>query len=46
MQVFGHRAIGVVYNPQADSGNYVATVLLLRYDAFIFIKRTTALNTF
>lgn len=44
MQIFGHRAKGVVYNPQADSGNYVATVLPLRYDAFIFIKRTTALN--
>ncbi len=44
MQVFGHRAIGVVYDPQTDSGNYVPTVLPLRYDTFIFIKRTTALN--
>ncbi len=44
MQVLGHRAIGVVYNPHKDEGNYVATVLPLRYDAFIFIKRTTALN--
>lgn len=40
----GHRAIGVVYNPQAESGNYVPSVLPQRYDAFIFIDETTALT--
>lgn len=40
----GHRAIGVVYNPQAEAGNYVPSVLPQRYDAFIFIDQTTALK--
>ncbi|MBS1533359.1 MAG: erythromycin esterase family protein [Bacteroidetes bacterium] len=41
----GHRAIGVVYNPEYESyGNYVPTVIPLRYDAFIFIDRTNALH--
>ena len=41
----GHRAIGVVYNPMYESmGNYVRTVLPLRYDAFIFIDETEALH--
>lgn len=41
----GHRAIGVVYNPaQEFPGNYVPTVLPRRYDAFIFIAETGALN--
>jgi erythromycin esterase len=44
MQQRGHRAIGVVYNPDAESGNYVPTVLPERYDAFLFIDRTTALR--
>lgn len=40
----GHRAIGVVYNPQYESyGNYVPTILPLRYDAFIFLDETKAL---
>ncbi|MGZ8523283.1 MAG: erythromycin esterase family protein, partial [Chitinophagaceae bacterium] len=40
----GHRAIGVVYNPQYEQyGNYVPTVLPLRYDAFIFLDETRAL---
>jgi erythromycin esterase len=40
-----HRAIGVVYNPQFERyGNYVPTVLPLRYDAFIYINETNALN--
>jgi erythromycin esterase len=39
----GHRAIGVVYRPQYEAyGNYVPTVLPRRYDAFLFIDRTTA----
>ena len=39
------RAIGVVYNPQYEKyGNYVPTNLSLRYDAFLFIDETHALN--
>jgi erythromycin esterase-like protein len=41
----GHRAIGVVYNPQYEQfGNYVPTVLPLRYDAFIYLDETHALH--
>lgn len=40
----GHRAIGVVYDPGGETGNYVTTVLPERYDAFLFIDRTTALR--
>jgi erythromycin esterase-like protein len=42
-QVIGHRAIGVVYHPQYERGNYVPTVLPERYDAFIHVDETTAL---
>jgi erythromycin esterase-like protein len=44
MKSIGHRAIGVQYNPNFESGNYVPTVLPNRYDAFIFIDKTTALR--
>lgn len=41
----GHRAIGVVYNPEHEQyGNYVPTILPMRYDAFIFFDETNALN--
>ncbi len=41
----GHRAIGVVYNPEHERfGNYVPTILPKRYDAFIFIDETSALH--
>jgi erythromycin esterase-like protein len=40
----GHRAIGVVYRPEAEAGNYVPTVLPLRYDAFLYLDQTTALH--
>ncbi len=41
----GHRAIGVVYDPQYESyGNYVPTVLAERYDAFLYIDQTEALH--
>jgi erythromycin esterase len=41
----GHRAIGVVYRPQYElCGNYVPTVLPKRYDAFLYIDRSTALR--
>ena len=41
----GHRAIGVVYNPQYEQyGNYVPTILPLRHDAFIYLDETKALH--
>lgn len=41
----GHRAIGVVYNPAYEQyGNYVPTILPLRYDAFIYLDETKALH--
>jgi erythromycin esterase-like protein len=41
----GHRAIGVVYDPQFERlGNYVPTSLSRRYDAFIYLDETTALR--
>jgi len=41
----GHRAIGVVYNPMFEQyGNYVPSILPLRYDAFIHIDETMALH--
>jgi erythromycin esterase-like protein len=45
-EVRGHRAIGVVYDPQHERrGNYVPTLLSKRYDAFIFIDRSQALKS-
>ncbi|UJH92383.1 erythromycin esterase family protein [Antarcticibacterium sp. 1MA-6-2] len=40
----GHRAIGVVYHPEREWGNYVPTKLAERYDAFLFIDETKALH--
>lgn len=40
----GHRAIGVVYDPNRESGNYVPSVLPERYDTFIFLDETSALK--
>lgn len=40
----GHRAIGVIYRPAYDRGNYVPTILPERYDAFIYLGVTTALH--
>jgi erythromycin esterase-like protein len=41
----GHRAIGVVYNPEFERyGNYVPSTLPLRYDAFLYIDKTKALH--
>jgi erythromycin esterase-like protein len=41
----GHRAIGVVYNPVYEQyGNYVPTILPLRYDSFIYLDETNALH--
>ena len=41
----GHRAVGVVYQPQYEQyGNYVPSILPLRYDAFIYLDETHALH--
>ncbi|HVZ98524.1 MAG TPA: erythromycin esterase family protein [Chitinophagaceae bacterium] len=41
----GHRAVGVVYNAAYEQyGNYVPTILPMRYDAFIFLDETKALH--
>jgi len=41
----GHRAVGVVYNPEFEAyGNYVPSRVGSRYDAFLFISRTSALT--
>jgi erythromycin esterase len=40
----GHRAIGVVYRPERESGNYVPTRMGGRYDALIWLEETTALR--
>jgi len=40
----GHRAIGVVYDPEQEAGNYVPTVMGRRYDAFIWLEDTSALR--
>ncbi|HLI93011.1 MAG TPA: erythromycin esterase family protein [Puia sp.] len=41
----GHRAVGVVYNPAYERyGNYVPSILPLRYDAFVYLDETKALH--
>ena len=40
-----HRAIGVVYNPVFEKfGNYVPSILPMRYDVFIYLDETNALH--
>ena len=39
-----HRAIGVVYHPDYEKGNYVPTLLPSRYDALIYIDNSKALH--
>lgn len=43
MRRLGHRAIGVVYDPEREHGNFVPTVMGARYDALIWCERTRAL---
>ena len=41
----GHRAIGVVYNPEYERyGNYVPSIMPMRYDAFIYLDHTRAVH--
>lgn len=44
-QPIGHRAIGVVYDPSAERwGNYVPTIMPRRYDAFLYLDQTRAVD--
>jgi erythromycin esterase len=40
----GHRAIGVVYDPQREPRNYVPTVMGERYDALVWLEHAAALR--
>jgi erythromycin esterase len=40
----GHRAIGVVYDPWHESGNYVPTTMGGRYDALLWFEGTMAVQ--
>jgi erythromycin esterase-like protein len=40
----GHRAVGVVYAPHREAGNYVPTTMGDRYDALIWLENTHALR--
>ncbi|GAB3019320.1 hypothetical protein GCM10011376_29620 [Nocardioides flavus (ex Wang et al. 2016)] len=40
----GHRAIGVVYEPRREHGNYVPTVMGARYDALLWFEDAGALR--
>ncbi len=40
----GHRAIGVVYHPEMERGNYVSTLLPSRYDALLYFDQSRALH--
>ena len=44
---YGHRAVGVVYEPHFENHgrNYVPTIMAKRYDAFVFLDRTSALHS-
>lgn len=41
----GHRAIGVVYDPDYEHGNYVPSIIPERYEAFVFLDITRALHS-
>ncbi|MFD0695070.1 erythromycin esterase family protein [Paenibacillus sp. GCM10027628] len=43
-EVLGHRAIGVVYRPSYERGNYVPSVMARRYDAFVHVDESHALR--
>ncbi|MDR6881514.1 erythromycin esterase-like protein [Bacillus sp. 3255] len=43
-EVLGHRAIGVVYRPAYERGNYVPSVMAQRYDAFVHVDESHALH--
>jgi erythromycin esterase-like protein len=41
---YGQRAIGVVYRPEYEAGNYVQSRLADRYDAYVHLDRTRAVK--
>ena len=41
----GHRAIGVVYHPEHEYGNYVPSVIPKRYEAFVYLDTSHALHS-
>lgn len=41
----GHRAVGVVYQAPESRSQFVPTRLASRYDAFVFVDRSSALNS-
>lgn len=41
-EVNNHRAIGVVFDPNAEFGNYLQAALSDSYDSFLYIDRTSA----
>lgn len=41
----GHRAVGVVYDPRYEFGNYVPSKIPSRYEAFIYLDKTKALHS-
>ncbi|RSN66887.1 erythromycin esterase family protein [Actinomadura sp. WAC 06369] len=43
-RTLGHRAIGVVYDPDRDGRQYVPTNVAERYDALCWFRATTALQ--
>jgi erythromycin esterase len=43
-RILPHRAIGVVYNPGREHGNYVPSHMNKRYDALIYLEQTRALH--
>ncbi|MCK9563174.1 MAG: erythromycin esterase family protein, partial [Bacteroidales bacterium] len=36
----GHRAVGVVYDPENDPRQFVDTIAAMRYDALVFLRHT------
>lgn len=44
LEPMGHRAIGVVYNPRRERGNYVPSSMTERYDAFVYVDESHALT--
>ncbi|OPH60278.1 protein-L-isoaspartate O-methyltransferase [Paenibacillus ferrarius] len=43
-EALGHRAIGVVYHPSYERGNYVPSLMARRYDAFVHVDESHALR--
>jgi erythromycin esterase-like protein len=41
---YGHRAVGVVYQPRQETGNYVPTCMGGRYDALVWLEQTDAVR--